>query len=154
MSSHYNLFHKTELTITNVIMQEVNLNLIAGAVANILGLSKESVLVVDVRDDFITLDILEKKIEAARIFGQKQVLLDSLSQIDGLTITEQTDIKSNGILGSLVMDESQKEQVLTQAAVQVDEMTRRLRQRALICSTGFEVKKGMIEDTNTPYIIE
>ena len=154
MSGHYRLFGKTELRITNLIMKDVNLSLVAAAVATALGLPNESVLVVDVRDDHIALDILEDTVEADKLYGRKKALFEELEKVAGLQLTPATDIRSNGILGSLVMNEEGREAVLQSAAASTEDILARLRKKAIVFPTGFEVKNGMIKDTNTPYIIE
>ncbi len=151
--ANYNLFEKKELTITNLELEGTDLNLVAGAVAGTLGLDVESVLVVDVRDDHITLDVLNNQVTAEKIYGKKAELLAALAGVPGLKVAPDTDIHSQGILGQMVLDEADKERVLSGAAQMAGGILARLRQKAIVYPTGFEVIKGMIKDTNTPYIV-
>lgn len=149
-----NLFEKTELWITDIILNNVDLNIFASVVAEILGLQSEKVLVVDVRESHVTLDILEKVINAEKFFGKKATLLEALSQIAGVTVTKKTEIHSDGILGAIVMDDWRAEQIFTKTKAISAEIAERIKNKAIVFPTGFEVKDGMIKDTNTPYIAE
>ncbi|MDD3168661.1 MAG: molybdopterin-binding protein, partial [Eubacteriales bacterium] len=149
-----NLFEKTELWINRINLQNVNLNDIAGAAAEILSLPKDNVLVVDVRETHITLDILQQQIQAETIYGKKKALLRRLSQIPGVSIFEDTEVHSEEILGMIALEESEASGVLESGRRIAEEIRHRVSKRAIVFPTGFEVKNGMIEDTNTPFIIQ
>ncbi|ABB15031.1 molybdopterin-binding protein [Carboxydothermus hydrogenoformans] len=149
-----NLLEKTELWIENIKLQNANLSTIAEVVADVLEIPKDKVLVVDVRENHITLDILQKTIQAEQVFGKKQQLLKKLSEIPGVNIVPETDIHSEGILGFISLDESEVPQVLARTEKIVDEIKMKIAKRVIVFPTGFEVKRGMIADTNTPYIIQ
>jgi molybdopterin biosynthesis enzyme MoaB len=112
------------------------------------------VLVVDVRPNNITLDILEKDIPLENIVGKEKELKYELSKIKGLHMTEETYIHSNGILGMICMEGENPVEFSNKVCSIVEEMRGRIAKRAIIFPTGFELKKGMIEDTNSPYLKE
>lgn len=151
----YNLLEKSELWIHNLKLNQVNLSDLAKAVADVIKVDTENVLVVDVRDNHITLDILEDTVEEKNIIGKEQEILNSIAAIPGVTISEETEIASNGILGMInFTDYSQEEIEISQNRVNnmVENILDKLSKRVLVYPTGFEVKDHMIEDTNTPYI--
>ncbi|MBC7108225.1 MAG: competence/damage-inducible protein A [Methanomassiliicoccales archaeon] len=147
-----NLLGKTELWIRDVKLDDVNLGEVAAAVASVLGLSREEVLVTDASDNHLTLDILRKEIEAERIFGKKAELLRALSNVPGINVSEKTSIHSEGILGFIDLDEEIAKQAFQKSSEMVEEIMSRIRKRCIVFPTGEEVKKGTIRDTNSPYI--
>jgi molybdenum cofactor synthesis domain-containing protein len=149
-----NLLKKTELRITNIALTNANLNVIAQAVAEVLGLPHDKVLVIDVRTDHICLDLLEKTLDMHQVVGKEQAILDRLKTIQGLHLTEETRVDSAGIMGLIGADDLEAEAVIEATTRMTNEIERNVLSRALIFSTGFEVKQGMIEDTNSPFLLQ
>ncbi len=149
-----NLLGKTELRIDQVELKNVNLTELATLVANTLKLNPAEVLVVDVREDHITLDILKKTVYAEDIYGKEKVLLKRLSQLPGVGMTDKSSIHSQGILGLIALDEKEAKEVIERTKIIEQDMKQKILKRAIVFPTGFEVKKGMIKDTNTPMITE
>ncbi|WP_371375187.1 molybdopterin-binding protein [Sporomusa aerivorans] len=149
-----NLLEKTELKIYGLNLQSVNLTRVAEVVAKVLGLPVREVLVVDVRYDHICLDILAKSIDMRQIIGKEQALLYELAAIDGLELTSDAYVDSAGIMGLIGCEEADAGIIAQRTEAVADEITRAVLGRALVYATGFEVKNGMIEDTNSPYLIE
>lgn len=149
-----NLFEKTELWITNIKLNKADLNEIARVVAEVLKLKMENVLVVDVRDGHITLDILEENIDPKKIFGKKIELFNAIKNINGIQVTNETDFHSNGILGAIALDPWTANEIIESSQEFSRNMEKKIRNRVIVFSTGFEVKAGMIKDTNTSYVTE
>jgi molybdenum cofactor synthesis domain-containing protein len=149
-----NLLEKTELRVQNVILDDVNLTKIAETVAVCLALPRDRVLVIDVRRDHFCLDILEKAINVEQIIGKEKELLAKLSEIPGLLINPDTYIDTRGILGLINCDEVEATAVVKRTETMLTEIEQRVLARALIYATGFEVAEGMIEDTNSPFLME
>nr|WP_319488871.1 molybdopterin-binding protein [uncultured Caproiciproducens sp.] len=149
-----NLLEKTELWVNHIKLDHVNLTLLANTVADVLGLESSKVLVVDVRPDHITLDIMENDIPTENIVGKERALLDALSKLDGVHLTEDSCLHSNGILGLICLEGENPIQMSQKVDHMVDEMKERIAKRAIIFPTGFELKQNLIEDTNTPYLKE
>ncbi|HHX69549.1 MAG: molybdopterin-binding protein [Miniphocaeibacter sp.] len=147
------LLEKTELWINNIKLKDVNLNKLASTVASVLNISEEKVLVVDVRDNHITLDILEKNIPEKNIIGKEQKLLNAIKKLDGVITYEDTFIHSNGILGMICIDENKSQEIVSNINVIRDDMLSHIEKRAIVFPTGFELRDNMIEDTNTPFLM-
>jgi molybdenum cofactor synthesis domain-containing protein len=147
------LFEKKEIWIRPIQIREVNLGMIAERVAQVLSLGKSEVMVVDVREDLVTLDIMKKSVRAEDIIGKKEAILLALRAIPGVTITPGTTIHSEGILGLIdIEDKKVTREVLGRMEQMGREISDRIRRRAIIFSSGSEIQKGMIQDTNSPYV--
>jgi len=149
-----NLLEKTEIWIENIKLENADLNQVAAIVAEVLSLPLEKVLVVDVRENHITLDILQQQVQAEAIYGKKNELLKRLSAISGIELFPSSDIHSAGILGMIGLDEKEAEQVMQSTRRITEQIQANIAKRVIVFPTGFEVKKGMIKDTNTPLIKE
>lgn len=147
-----NLLEKTELWVNEITLEHVNLTEMADAVAGVLGLSKGKVLVVDVREHHITFDILEKNIPQKNIMGKEAAILDCLRKIPGVCLAEEAYIHSNGILGLICAGVEEPDAVIARVADMTSEIRERVAHRVILFPTGFEVKRGLIEDTNTPFL--
>ncbi len=147
-----NLLEKTELWINNISLSNANLTQLAGTVAKVLGMNSENILVVDVRPCHITLDILEPDIPLENITGREREILDALSGLEGVNISEETYIHSNGILGLICLNGQDTAEMRRTVDGMVDEITGKIARRVIIFSTGFEVKQNLIQDTNSPYL--
>lgn len=145
----FNLLEKTELWVNEISLEGANLTEMANTVAKVLGMSNGQVMVVDVRPRHITFDLLVREIPAQQILGKQAALLDALSAIPGVFITEDTYIHSNGILGLIASDDMES---LDKSREMAQAMRQKISRRAIVFPTGFEVSQGMIEDTNTPYL--
>ena len=84
-----NLLEKTELWIKGLTLQNAQLDEIAEMVADVLGIERREVLVVDVREDHIVLDILQPILKLSRIAGKGDELLKRISDIPGVTVSDQ-----------------------------------------------------------------
>ena len=147
-----NLLEKTELWIEDIDLENADLSRIAAVAADVLGLDPSKVLVVDVLDHRMTLDLLQQTLQAELVYGKKAELLRRLGEISGVKITEQTDIHSDGILGMIALDENEAREVISRSAAMAADVMARVARRACVFPTGFELRRGMIQDTNTPFI--
>lgn len=149
-----NLLEKSELWIENVEISNVDLTRVAEAVAGVLDMAREDILVVDVRPTHITLDILRQTVTMEKIAGKERAILEQLRDIPGMTLGEDTHIHSNGVLGLIGLDESQVDEFVLRTEQVCDELQEVFGKRACVFPTGFEVQGKMIEDTNSPYIAQ
>lgn len=152
--AEFDLLQKTELRIEHISMQNANLTDIAAAVADVLGIERDGVLVTDAQDDVMTIDILKKSLDARNIIGKKDTLLQRLAELKGVNITEKTSICSEGMLGWIALDEKRAGPALERSGKIAEEISKRISKRAIIFSTGHEVASGRIEDTNKPAIAQ
>ncbi len=147
------LFEKSELFIENIDLKQVNLEEVAIATADVLGLNPRDVAVIDVRSGVVAIDVLRETVTLEQILGKKQALLHALSIVAGVTITEKTVVHSEGVLGLVNLDEDQFSRLntgMTQISQQIDSAVRR---RALVFPTGEELIAGNIEDTNSSFLV-
>jgi molybdenum cofactor synthesis domain-containing protein len=146
------MLNKTEIWIGPIKLENANLTDIARLTAEVLSLPSDKVLVVDVREDHISLDILIEEIEPSAIMGKKKILLERLSSIKGCNVFEETRICSHGILGIIDLDEVEIKESMRMSEEMSVQIKNKVIKRVKVFPTGFELKKGMIEDTNSIYI--
>lgn len=149
-----NLFEKTELWIRDIYLQAANLNEIADAIAEVLNLNKQEVLVIDVQDTAISLDILKTKINLTDIAGKEKELLSRLKQIKHVEIGTNCTIHAEGILGVITMDKAFVDRALGASYDMSADMNAKIASRVKVFPTGFEIIRGYIEDTNSLMIKE
>ena len=147
-----NLLQKTELWIEGISLQKARLDDISHRVANVLELEPNEVMVVDVRDDHIVLDILRPVLKASQIAGKGPEILRRVAQVSGVILSAKASLHSEGALGWVCLDQSDYGPALERAQQMGEEIRKRVARRAMVFSTGFEVQKGLIADTNFPLI--
>lgn len=147
-----NLLEKSELWIENIVIDHVDLNEVAKKIADVLNMERENVLVVDVRPDHMTLDILKKTVDARQIAGKEKAILEALKEVEGFTLSDRSMIHSNGVLGLIALEPEDVDEVLNHTYELGKTVREAFEKRACIFPTGFEVQDGMIKDTNSPYI--
>jgi hypothetical protein len=149
------LFSKREIFLRDVGLSGVNLDQVAEVVARELGVKGPGVVVVvDARDDLLTLDVLDEKLDIERIAGRRQSLLDALALIPGLEIRPETQIHSEGVLGLLNLSRQDAETLAPAVAAIGRDVRSRVARRAVVLPTGSEIIAGQIVDTNTPFLLE
>ena len=147
-----NLVGKTELWIQHIKLKNANLTEIGRAVAEVLGLKDDEVLVVDASSDHITLDILRSTLNMEQFMGKEKELLRKLSNIEGVEGTEKTSIHSEGILEMITLDNELTEEIAQKTTLMSREIESTFLKRVKVFPTGSEVIKGIIKDTNSPLI--
>jgi molybdenum cofactor synthesis domain-containing protein len=148
----YNLLEKRELWVTGLKLDQVNLTTFAEVAARVLNLPTSDVLVVDVRGDTVTLDILRRSVLAEHIAGKQSELLRALAEVPGVTVTGQAAIHSEGVLGMIALEPEEAGEMLERSRKMSDEIQAAVARRVLIFPSGFEIRQGLIEDTNSPYL--
>jgi len=149
----FDLLRKTELKVENIHLSNANLSTIAATVADILGLERNEVIVVDYRDGMLVLDILNNCVNAFKIVGQQEALLQGLGALPGVNVSDKTSIASDGMLGWIALDKDQALDALRQGQKMAAEILGTIAKRVIVFSTGAEVASKEIEDTNIPTII-
>ncbi|EJM21078.1 MULTISPECIES: molybdopterin-binding protein [unclassified Pseudomonas] len=150
----FDLLKKNELKFRPITLEGADLNLIAAAVAEVMQLELSEVLVTDYLDNVMTLDILRSTIYPHQILAKKAPLLAALASVPGVHITEQTGVFSEGMLGWIAANADDAAEALENAEIMTASIRERLSKRAMIFSTGAEVLKGEIKDTNSITIAE
>ncbi|MBM4236967.1 MAG: competence/damage-inducible protein A [Euryarchaeota archaeon] len=147
-----NLLGKTELWIRDLGLEGADLNEVAAVASRVLGLRREEVFVTDASEDHLTLDILGPEMDAEHIYGKRKEMLRMLSEIPGVTVSDKTTIHSEGILGFINLEEEEARRVISKSEEMVSVISDRVRRRCIVFPTGREVKKGLIKDTNSPFV--
>lgn len=147
-SERYELLEKREIWLRPATLAGANLTRLAEEAARVLGLEKEKVLVTDVRSDTITFDILARTVEPEKIIGKKDELLRALSAIPGVKLYPETEVCSEGVLGLIALESQEGMEALAKSREMAESIRERISRRAIVFSTGFELRRGMIEDTN------
>jgi len=147
-----NLLQKTELWIEGISLQNARLDDIARRVAEVLELEPSEVMVVDVREDHIVLDILRPVLKASQIAGKGKEILRRVAEVPGVILSAEASLHSEGALGWVCLDQGDYGPALERAQQMGEEIRKRVARRAIVFSTGFEVQKGLIADTNSPLI--
>ncbi len=148
----YNLLEKTELWLTGIRLAGVNLTGLAAVTAEVLGLDPAEVLVVDVRENLVTFDILRRTVRAEDIAGKQAALLERLTGVEGLELTPEAAIHSDGVLGLIALGPAEAAEVLDRTAEITSSILSAVARRAIVYSSGFELHQGLIQDTNSPFI--
>ena len=152
----YNMLNKSELKITNICLDNTNLNEIAECVSKILGIPSDEVLVIDVRNNEVALDILSPAVDPHSFIGSEKQLLQELKKISGVTLQKNAHITSEGMLGWIAFDAPNQETLdesIRTAEQMAQQIVERVSKRVLVYPSGAEVESGEIEDTNTPTLI-
>jgi molybdenum cofactor synthesis domain-containing protein len=148
----WNLLEKTELRIEQIVLDDVNLTDLAAAVADELELRRDEVIVIDARDRSLALDILRPTIDPYALIGKRAGLLRAVGSVAGVTVTDNTALCSEGVLGWISSDAAQAAVAVERSREMAAEISQRIANRAIVCSTGPEVCSGQITDTNKPWI--
>lgn len=154
---HFDMLNKSELKITNITLNGTNLNEIADCVGTLLGIPRDEVLVIDVRNGEVALDILSSDVDPHSFVGQEKKLLESLSRIPGVTLSPDSHITSEGMLGWIAFDDpgtKALDEAVERAEQMAKELVSRVSKRVLVYPSGTEVESGEIEDTNTPMLVK
>jgi molybdenum cofactor synthesis domain-containing protein len=149
-----NLLEKTEIRIDGVTTDGTNLTALAKALAGVLELPADKVMVIDLRPGQIALDLLVGTVRAEAIFGKRQAILAALAAIPGVTVAADAEIHSAGILGAIGLDPQEAADALAASAALAETIRSKRRARIRVFPTGFELVEGRIEDTNTPYLVK
>ena len=147
-----NLLEKTELWIRPIHLRGANLQAIGRAVAETLDLAPDEVLVTDVRDEVVTLDLLRRTILADQIAGKERSLVARLAAIPGVTVTAETGVHSEGVLGLIALGEAEVPSALEAGRDLGERLRQAMGRRVMVFPTGGEVQRGVIQDTNTELI--
>lgn len=151
----YNMLQKSELKITPIHLENANLDRIADCVAGIYGIDRDKVLVIDVRNQEVALDILDDHIDPHSFLAKEKELLSAIRLIPGVTLQPDTRILSDGMLGWIAFDATDREvdDSLRRAEEIAQEVGENIRRRVIVFPSGTELLNGEIEDTNTPMLL-
>nr|WP_325194373.1 molybdopterin-binding protein [uncultured Oscillibacter sp.] len=152
----YSMLHKSELKITRIKLDNTNLHRIADCVAELYGVARDKVLVIDVRNDEVCLDILDDNLDPHCFMAREKELLARIAEIPGVTLGPRAKVTSDGMLGWIAFEASPEEvEKSLEATEQIaNDAMEAIAKRIIVFPTGTEVLNGEIEDTNTPMLLE
>jgi molybdenum cofactor synthesis domain-containing protein len=142
------LLGKTEVWLQGVHLHGANLPAVAAVAAKVLGLPADKVFVTDVREALLVLDILSPRVELKSIAGRQQALLEALAALDGVTLDADASIHSEGVLGMIGAPRNRVDAVVSEAGRIEAQIRHYASRRVAVVSTGSEMLKGQVRDTN------
>jgi molybdenum cofactor synthesis domain-containing protein len=149
----WDLLEKTTFWVNDVNLKGADLDQVAEAAAKALCLQTKEVMVIDVRPGMVAFDILRRKVEAASVVGKEKKILDCLSRVANVWVGENAGVHSEGVLGLIALSPERGEEVLAKSSKMAEQIATAVSRRAVVFSTGSEVKEGKIKDTNSPFIM-
>ena len=148
------LLGKTEIWMQGVDLDNANLPEIANRAAAVLSLPADKVFVTDVRPSLVVLDVLQPKVELEQVVGRQAQIFAAIGELDGVSIAANAEIHSEGVLGVIGSTREQAKSLVENA----ERMDRQIREyasgRVAVVSTGTEMQKGEVKDTNFEAISE
>lgn len=142
------LLDKRELRIEGIELRDANLGSLAVAMARAIDLPSNEVLVTDVLGDVVTFDVLRPKLYSHQIIGRWDAIRRALAEVPGVVLRSDVRLTSNGVLGWIPGDENVFRAALAQARATAQGIEARISRRVCVLSTGAEVDRNEIEDTN------
>jgi len=142
------LFDKTEVWLEGIQLAGAELTDVAAAAADALSLSRSTVFVADVRDDHVVFDLVVPKVRLEDVIGREPELLAAVGAVPGVTLRPNASIHSHGVLGVLGTPKAQVAEVLAAATGLDANLRAYVSRRVAVVSTGAEVARGEIQDTN------
>jgi molybdenum cofactor synthesis domain-containing protein len=153
----FDLLDKREVQIVGVTLDRADLNAIAVAAADVLGLDRSEVLVTDFLDRVLTFDVLRSTIYPHQLLTSNEALLARLAEIPGVSLDDGATVEARGMLGWIAADSTDKAEIaeaIRTAQSRANDLLSRIAKRVRIFSTGAELVSGEVKDTNAATIAE
>jgi molybdenum cofactor synthesis domain-containing protein len=150
----WDLLEKTTFWVEGAHLDGANLGDVAAAAASALGLEPDEVMVVDVQNEIVAFDLLRRQVEAESVAGKSREILRRLSEVPGVTLSGDSSVHSEGVLGLIALEPDAAQRVISRSEEMGAAVAGAVARRACVFATGSEVIAGNIEDTNSPYLIE
>jgi molybdenum cofactor synthesis domain-containing protein len=148
MTDGFDLLNKKELRVTEVRLNAADLAELAKIVAAVLGVEPAEVLVTDYLDDTLTFDVLRPTLYSHQLVGRAGDLLHALSDVPGVTLSPQSRVSADGMLGWIAADDENMAAAITEARRIADQIDARVAKRVGVFSTGAELVSGEVKDSN------
>ena len=142
------LLGKTEIWLHGVRLDNADLEEIARAAARALSLPEDKVFTTDVREDHIVLDVLVPRVDFEAVAGKQGEVFEALAKIAGVTIDENAEIHSEGVLGIIGTTRDQAASAVTEAKRMEEQIRKYASGRVAVVATGAELVDGKVKDTN------
>lgn len=148
MTTQLDLLSKTELWVEDILLDDVDLTRLAECAGAVLGLGPEAIFVTDVRDRRVVFDVVSPSVSLDAIAGKEAELLAALAAFPGVALGNQASVHSFGVLGVIGAPAEQAADILANAAKLEAGLQAFVASSVVVLSTGGEVARGEIEDTN------
>ncbi|MGI9163122.1 MAG: molybdenum cofactor synthesis domain-containing protein [Mycobacterium sp.] len=148
MNYQYDLLSKSELKVTRIELSGVDLTRLAAVAADVLVLEPNEVLVTDYLDNVVTFDVLRPSMYPHQLLGRSEALLTALAGVSGVTLSPESRVTADGMLGWIAADPEQLAAAMEGAQRIAEQIEERIRSRVGVFSTGAELVNGEVKDTN------
>lgn len=148
MSTDLDLLSKTELWVEDIVLNEVDLTHLAVCAGGVLGLGQQDIFVTDVRDGRVVFDVVSPSVSLDAIAGKEAELLAALGAFPGVRLGSRASVHSHGVLGVIGAPAGQAADIIANAAKLEAGLQAYIARSVVVLSTGGEVARGEIEDTN------
>lgn len=152
--SDVQLLGKTEIWMQGISLNDTNLPELARVAADVLALPADKVFVTDVRESLVVLDVLQPKVALEQVVGKQQQVFDAIGSLPGVTIAENAEIHSEGVLGVIGTTREQAQSIVENAERMDRQIEKYASGRVAVVSTGAEILAGEVKDTNFEVISE
>jgi len=142
------LLGKTEIWLHGIHLDNADLEEIARAAARTLSLPEDKVFTTDVREDHIVLDVLVPRVDFEAVAGKQPEILEALGKIPGVSIDENAEIHSEGVLGIIGTTRDQAASAVSEAKRMEEQIRKYASGRVAVVATGAELVEGNVKDTN------
>lgn len=142
------LLSKTELWVEDIMLSDVDLTQLAICAGQVLGLGAQDIFVTDVRDQRVVFDVISPSVSLDAIAGKEAELLAALGAFAGVFLGRHASVHSHGVLGVIGAPAAQASDIIANAARLEANLQAYVARSVVVLSTGGEVARGEIEDTN------
>ena len=129
-------------------LSDVDLTQLATVAGDVLALGPQDIFVTDVRDGRVVFDVVSPTVSLDAIAGKESELLAALGGFAGVTLGRRASVHSHGVLGVIGAPAEQAEDIIANAARLEAGLQAYISRSVVVLSTGGEVARGEIEDTN------
>jgi len=148
VSTDLDLLSKTELWVEDIVLSDVDLTQLSVCAGGVLDLGVEDIFVTDVRDRRVVFDVVSPKVSLDAIAGKEDALLSALAAFPGVSLGQRASVHSHGVLGVIGAPAEQAADIIANAAKLEANLQAYVSRLVIVLSTGGEVARGEIEDTN------
>jgi molybdenum cofactor synthesis domain-containing protein len=148
VATDLDLLSKTELWVEDILLDAVDLTRLARCAGDVLGLGADQIFVTDVRDRRVVFDVVSPTVSLDAIAGKEAALLQALVAFPGVMLGQRASVHSHGVLGVIGAPAEQAAQIIANAARLEANLQAFVARSVVVLSTGGEVARGEIEDTN------
>lgn len=148
------LLGKTEIWLHGLRLDNADLPEIARTAARTLSLPEDKVFVTDVREALVVLDVLVPRVEFEAVAGKQDEVFEALAGIAGVSVDDDAEIHSEGVLGIIGTSREQAAKAVAEARRMEEGIREYASGRVAVVATGAELADGSVKDTNFEAAVE